>query len=179
MSLLDGLLHPLRRRMARRRLRRRELPKSVLFVCRGGLCRSPYAAAAFARVLEQSAVKGVKVDSVGFLEVTRLPPSEAIDAARVRGIDLSSHRSKMLSRERVGAADLVVFVDPSHRVRLRRSFPQLDVRHLVLSDLDPEDADTRTITDPINQPAEVYEASFARIDRCVAELASAFRRPGR
>jgi protein-tyrosine phosphatase len=178
-SLLDGLLHPLRRGIERARLRRRDVPKSILFVCRGGLCRSPYAAAAFARRLEQSEISGIKVDSVGFLERTRLPPSEAIRAAGAQGIDLSAHRSTMLTRERVEAADLVVFVEPFHLRLLQRSYPGVKVQSLVLADLDPERHDTRVIADPINQAQVVYEASFARIDRCVAELADAFRRPDR
>jgi protein-tyrosine-phosphatase len=173
------MLHPLRRRLARTRLRRRALPKSILFVCRGGLCRSPYAAAVFARLLEKSDVSNVKVDSVGFLEGNRPSPSKAIQAAGARDIDLSTHRSTMLTRERVAAADLVVFVEPFHRGLLQRLYPGLKVRSLVLADLDPEVNGTRAIIDPIGQSRAVYDASFARIDRCIAELASSFTQPGR
>ena len=42
----ERLLHPLRRRRAAEALRRRPRPASVLVVCHGNICRSPFAAAA-------------------------------------------------------------------------------------------------------------------------------------
>src|SRR5881394_1021509 len=47
----ERVLHPLRRRKALARLRARSRPKSVLVVCHGNICRSPFAAALLAREL--------------------------------------------------------------------------------------------------------------------------------
>jgi hypothetical protein len=44
---------------------------------------------------------------------------------------------------------------------------------LVLGDLDPEPIETRVIRDPVEQPKEVFELSYSRIERCVEELARA------
>jgi hypothetical protein len=42
---------------------------------------------------------------------------------------------------------------------------------LVLGDLDPLPVETRTIRDPVNQPLEVFEETYARIERSICALA--------
>src|SRR2546425_10349935 len=75
------ILHPFVRRTAIARLAQRGLPASVLFVCHGNICRSPFAAAVLRRVIH-----GVRVDSAGFLGPGRPSPPEAVaPAARPRG----------------------------------------------------------------------------------------------
>jgi len=41
---------------------------------------------------------------------------------------------------------------------------------LVLGDLDPGPIESRTIVDPWGGPPELFDASYARIERCVREL---------
>ena len=69
------------------------------------------------------------------------------------------------------AADLVVVMDPAQAREIRARFgrPERDV--LVLGDVDPQPGEARTIRDPVNQPLAVFEESYARIARCVGELA--------
>jgi len=44
---------------------------------------------------------------------------------------------------------------------------------LVLGDLDPQPTEPRRIHDPVRQPLAVFEQTYARIERCVRELARA------
>jgi protein-tyrosine-phosphatase len=62
-------------------------------------------------------------------------------------------------------------MDPAQgrAIRDRFGLPPRDI--LVLGDLDPAPLATRTIHDPVDQSLEVFEQSYARIERCVAELA--------
>src|SRR5207245_10184938 len=66
-SLPARLLHPLRRWQTRRRLGGRPPPRSIVFVCHGNICRSPYAAAAFSREVPPMFRAGVRIDSAGFV----------------------------------------------------------------------------------------------------------------
>jgi hypothetical protein len=59
----DRLLHARRRHSELRRLER-ERPASILVICLGNICRSPYAAALLTRSLEGS---HVSVESAGFI----------------------------------------------------------------------------------------------------------------
>jgi len=169
----DRALHRGRRRAALRRLRGRELPASVLFLCQGNVCRSPYAAAAFLRALPPAARTRVRVESAGFIGPDRPPPGPALSAAAARRIDLSAHRSSLISRERVDAAALVVVMTTDQERSVVRGFHRDRADVVVLGDLDPEPIDTRAVEDPWGRATHAYVRSYDRIDRCVRELARA------
>ena len=77
------VLHGLRRRAALAALRRRPRVTSLLVVCHGNLCRSPFAAALLRASL---AVRGVRVDSAGLSGTGRRSSPEAVVAAARFGI---------------------------------------------------------------------------------------------
>ena len=168
--LPDRVLHPLRRRRALRALRGRHRPASVLVVCHGNVCRSPFAAA----LLRPAFVgNGVRVDSAGFMGPGRPSPPAAVAVAARYGVDLGAHRSELLTPNRARAAHLVVVMDPAQRREVCDRFGRARRDVLVLGDLDPERVETRTIRDPVERPPAVFEQTYARIERCVRELARA------
>src|SRR2546422_3500209 len=89
------LLHPWRRRAARRALSARA-PRSILVVCHGNICRSPFAAVLLQRALGPA---GIRVHSAGFIGPNRPSPPEAVTAAARYGVNLSDHRSRVRSEE--------------------------------------------------------------------------------
>jgi protein-tyrosine-phosphatase len=161
------LLHPLRRRAARQTLKGRA-PRSILVVCHGNICRSPFAAGLLRRELRG---RGIRVESAGFVGFDRPPPAEALAAAARRGIDLSGHRSRPLAR--APAADLVVVMDAAQARAVCDRFGCSPGAVVVLGDLDPERIATREILDPVSQPLEAFDACYARIERCARALAHA------
>lgn len=166
----DRVLHPLRRRAQQRRLQRLGLPRSVLFVCHGNICRSPYAAHAFRRALPPVLQEYMIVASAGFIGPDRPPPINAVAAAAARGIDLRAHRSLLLHADYVRAMDLILVMEAVQRDQITLWHGADARRVVVLGDLDPEPIDTRTVRDPILQPLETFTETYSRIDRCVAEL---------
>jgi protein-tyrosine-phosphatase len=173
-TFTNRLFHPFRRNRARRRLRGID-PRSVLFICHGNVCRSPFAAALFARVSAGWPDGPPQVRSAGFIGPNRAPPAEALVAAQRLGINLESHRSAVFTPDEIKRADLIVVVAPQQARGIRRRFRDSADRVLVLGDLDPESSETRTIIDPWGQPLDVFDASYLRISRCVAELARLLR----
>jgi len=163
-------LHPLHRRKALEALRRRRPPAAVLVICHGNICRSPFAAALLARGL---APAGVRVDSAGFTGPNRPCPPEALTVAARRGVDLSAHRSNLLTADAARAADLFVVMDPAYGRRVCDRFGRLPRDIMALGDLDPQTIASRVIRDPVNQSVEVFEESYDRIERCVAQLVGA------
>jgi protein-tyrosine-phosphatase len=169
---IDRLLHPRRRRRAKRRLA--ELaPRAILFLCLGNICRSPYAA----RVLAARVGTGVRAESAGYLGPGRPPPSEALEIARGRGIDHADHVSALVTSEQIEAAE-AIFVFDRFNVRNVKTTPgaRLD-RVLWLGDFDPVWTGKRAIVDPWGKPLAEYEATFVRIERCVEEVARILTRP--
>jgi len=108
--------------------------------------------------------------SAGFVGPNRPCPPEAMTAAARRGVDLSAHRSQLLTADIVCAADLIVVMDPTQGRVVCQRFGRLPRDILVLGDLDPCRIATRAIRDPVDQSVEVFEESYRRIERCVAEL---------
>jgi protein-tyrosine-phosphatase len=169
-QLLERLGHTHRRRKARRQLTEKSI-RSVLFLCHGNVYRSPYAAAAFKRAI--AAMPGsasTKVASAGFIAPGRPVPEQALSAARLRGIDLSSHLSTLVTAHSVGPADLVAVMSEDQARGIRSRYGP-GVTLLILGDLDPLPIQSRTITDPLGCDARVVEQVYSRIDRCVEQLA--------
>jgi protein-tyrosine-phosphatase len=170
----DRALHPLRRRAAIARLRQGHLPRSILVLCYGNICRSPYAAERLSRLLRPSH-GSVQVVSAGFYESGRPPPPEALAIASERGLEMTGHRSRLVGEDVLRDSELVIVVAARHARAVRRRFGRhSDIIHL--GDLDPRPIRTRTIRDPVEQPAEVFRDVYARIDRCLENLVSALER---
>lgn len=166
--LPDRILHPLQRRRLERRLRREDVPDTLLFVCLGNICRSPYAEKAFERA-SAGWSRSPRAVSAGFVGPDRPSPETAREVAQARGVDLSGHRSRQLTGDLLAAATVVFVMEPVQRKAIRRKTGRDDV-HL-LGDLDPQWAGRRAIRDPVEQPREVFEEVFERIDRIVERLA--------
>lgn len=169
----DRLAHPFRRRRLLERLRREPAPRSALFVCLGNINRSAFAAAVFEREVEGRGGEPVRIRSAGFIGPGRPSPESAQRAAAALGLDLSGHQSRTIEAEEVRETDLVVVMDARQRRRLSKATgrPARDV--VVMGDLDPVRIVRRVVQDPYGHPDEVFDRVFARIDRCVAELATA------
>lgn len=176
LDLPDRWLHARRRRRALERLSRPLPPGSVLFICYGNICRSPFAEAVFRREFKPGPGDRPRaIRSTGFTAAMRSPPPEAIASAKKFGIDLSRHRSTLITPDVYRAAALVVTMSPDQSRELRKRFGVRDETMITLADLDPQPIESRTIRDPWRLAPEVYDASYLRISRCVRALAAALQ----
>lgn len=172
-STLDGIdriLHTGRRRAARRLARRAPDPPDILVVCHGNVCRSPYAEAVLQRAGMLHDHNSV-IRSAGFIGPGRPAPEKAVAAADRRGVDLRGHRSKLMTDEWLGRPTLVVVMDTRQRRAVAKRSGRRKSEILVLGDLDPEPIRRRRIEDPWGKPEAVFDRVYARLDRCLAEMA--------
>jgi protein-tyrosine phosphatase len=173
-GLPDRVLHERRHRLLARRLRDSPRPRSILVVCYGNICRSPYLEAVLQRALPD-----VRVSSAGFLRADRPVPEYSLMASRRRGLDLSLFRSRTITRELTDLADLVITMDAYQARRLIHALRVPPARVIIAGDLDDEGADPRAIRDPFQQSLEIFESTFDRIDRCAATLVALLDGAGR
>jgi protein-tyrosine phosphatase len=166
--LLDRMRHEGRRTAALEIVRGMPGPGRVLFVCHGNLCRSPYAAARLRSLL--GAPEGAQIDSAGFATPGRASPPDAVAAADTRGLRLSEHRSQVVNRTRLDAADLIVVMEPGQMSAVTARKSSQPRRVVVLGDLDTVPDAPREIADPFGRGRDVFDACYERIDRCVTEL---------
>lgn len=145
---------------------------NVLFVCHGNVCRSPFAEVLFSQRMRAAGITTPRwaVISAGFVGPGRPSPAEAIAAAARVGLDLTANRSKLLTAESVHESSLIVVMAAEQAKRIRSTFAVDAAKLLVLGDLDPLPIETRSIRDPWKGSFEVFDESYARIDRCISVL---------
>ena len=125
----------------------------ITFICTGNTCRSPMAEGLFKKIIEEKKLDGVTCSSCGiyaFAGDTATP--EAVEAAREKGADISSHRSRPFSQYIADETDLFVCMTPSHAQAVKSVAPQKKV--IVLGG---------GIADPYGGDGEVYSSCAEEI----------------
>jgi protein-tyrosine phosphatase len=163
--LYDRALHQRRHFAVVRKLSNRRWPRRILVICHGNICRSPYL-----QVVLQLRLPNVLVASAGFVGAGRPAPQISIALCEQRGLDLSRHRSQPITKSLVAGADLVIVMDSAQARRVARTFRVRRERIVVAGDLQPMFEVSRSILDPWKESAEVFSATFDRLDRCAENL---------
>ena len=155
----------------------------ILLVCTGNICRSPLAAALLQRALAERGIEGIDVSSAGTGAWDGAPVSEgAYLVGLERGLDLSAHRARLLTRELVEQADLVLTMARHHRARVDELGGE--GRVFVLGEYAGREGDEAEVSDPFGGDLEVYRDTSvelqalieAAVGRIVKELASGNQR---
>jgi protein-tyrosine-phosphatase/predicted ATP-grasp superfamily ATP-dependent carboligase len=153
-----GRTPPVRRRSARRARRALRDAHLVLFVCKGNICRSPFAA----RYLQTVVSNGTQVLSAGYYPKAGRPcPSEALDAAREAGIDLAPHRSAILDDALVARADTIFVFDRQNWQLVRQRWPMARTKLHFVGDL--ARGGQREIRDPYGEGVDVFRSTYRYI----------------
>ncbi|HXI66280.1 MAG TPA: low molecular weight protein arginine phosphatase [Gemmatimonadales bacterium] len=157
--------------------------KRILLVCTGNICRSPLAAALLERALGERAAEGITVSSAGTGAWDGAPVSEgAYLVGLERGLDLSGHRARLLTRELVEGADLILTMARHHRARVDELGGE--GRVFVLGEYAGREGDEVEVSDPFGGDLEVYRDTCselegllqAAVERIVKEFASGSQR---
>jgi protein-tyrosine phosphatase len=156
--------------------------KSMLFLCKGNICRSPFAALRARQVFADRGLIGVACDSAG-IDTTQAarPPLDARRAARDFSVSLDSHSPVQMTPELVARYDLTVVMEVEQLLTVRRRYPDLANRVFLL----PLLCDGRTgyarynIADPFGQPAAAFERCYRHLDEALVSLANAIVRSNR
>jgi len=132
--------------------------ESLLLVCLGNVCRSPFAE----RLAQRRIGDGRRASSAGHYPVAgRRPPQEALASARKFGVDLGSHRSRVLSADMLDEADAIfVFDGANHRAVVSES-PGAASRTHPLSALSGNGS--AQIADPYGGPPALYDRVYGEI----------------
>ena len=142
--------------------------KRILLVCTGNICRSPLAAALLERALVERGIEGIAVTSAGTGAWDGAPVSEgAYLVGLERGLDLSSHRARLLTRELVDGADLILTMARHHRARVDELGGE--GRVFVLGEYAGRGGDE--VSDPFGGDLGVYRDTCQELDALAAAVA--------
>ena len=117
----------------------------------GNICRSPTAEGVF-RKLHQELVPRLKlyIDSAGTHDyhVGQSPDERAILAARARGIDISGHRGRVVTRDDFHSFDYLLAMDQANLSRLQRLRPEASRAEVHLLLEFAQNCELKEVSDP-------------------------------
>ncbi len=156
------------RRAYERIVASRTLPvsvKSVLFLCKGNICRSPLADVYFTHKV-RTAGAAIVVRSAG-IETTPGKPAHQLakEVALSHGISLDAHRTTPLYQDLVQQADLVMVMEVAQKDRVIKLYPEARTKVFVLGQFCRQGS--WDIDDPYSGTVEDFTVCFERIrDSC-------------
>jgi protein-tyrosine phosphatase len=154
-------------------------PRTILFLCQGNICRSPFAAELARRRLADVAPDAHCVS--GGLRASQAPqsPPEAVDVAAHYGVDLQAHRAADVTPAELAAADVIVVMEVAHVEALRRRAPHVMSRVHLLPLYEADRAarygglERVNLLDPFSRGRDAFVHSYARIDAALRGFVAA------
>jgi L-threonylcarbamoyladenylate synthase len=141
----------------------------ILFVCTGNTCRSPIAEAFCRKYISEKLGCGVdevrnmgyKVDSAGILGSVDMPASaEVIDICLQKGIDMTRHHSRSVSRDKLLESNYIFVMSDHHLDSIGRICPSATPKCLLLDD-------EANIDDPIGGDEKIYRRCAEQIEKAL------------
>lgn len=142
---------------------------SIIFVCKGNVCRSVFAEYRLRNLLGSTQVKvdscGIDVDQGGF------PPQDSIDVAAEFSCSLHGRQAKGLHRCNIAGADLICAMEYWQYKLLIRLYPEKGKNILLLRNLAPLPYRLFcNIADPYGLGPEEFRRVFRLIDRALEQI---------
>ncbi len=143
--------------------------KRLVFICKGNICRSPYA---------EYRARGLGLSSISFGLMTRngKPANKsAREAAFLRDIDLSNHHAANIENYKYQDGDLLVGFEPWHVKSLKLKAASNNTQIILLGSW-CQHSPRPYIHDPYGLNRAYFDNCFTRIDDAIENIAALLKR---
>ena len=141
--------------------------KSVLVICTGNICRSPYAESKLKQLLPGSIIGSAGLAT----KVSRLQGKPAnrvaIKTAIENDIDISQHRANQLTNELVDEFNIILVMEQEQMSELIDKFPTAKHKTFLFGQW----INVNCIEDPYRQGKHVFRYVFSTINKAAEEWA--------
>jgi protein-tyrosine-phosphatase/peptidoglycan/xylan/chitin deacetylase (PgdA/CDA1 family) len=137
----------------------------VVFVCKGNVCRSPFAEAVARRLSLPAVSVGLETD-----QGTRVNPIASRIALEM-GVDMTEHASQRLEPSQLQDGDLIVGMEPAHLERLNRCKSPANVQRALLGLQLPGNR-VPYLGDPYGLSDAYHRHCFGMIQRAVEDMSA-------
>lgn len=147
------------------------LKLNIMIVCTGNTCRSPMAERLLKEAIEKSGkdIRGYNVCSVGLSTMNGMKASDnSIKVLEEYGIDLSDHKSTVVTKELIEKSDLILTMTKSHKNFLIQSIPKYAQKVYTLKEF--AGLGEGDISDPFGGDVDVYRKAFNEIKESVNRI---------
>lgn len=155
-----------------------------MFVCKGNICRSPYAERLTRKLLADPSPESLRILSAGIHATAKNPsPKEAVSAARSFGIALDDHEARCLTDELIDESDMIVVMEAGQVRQMEEIFPASRGRCFLLSLFSGERPGWGNyyhqfnIPDPYGKNEDQFVKCYEKINDCVKNMLNRIR-PG-
>lgn len=139
----------------------------VLMICTANICRSPVAEGLLRDRLHKRGLLDWTVSSAGtWAQVERGASENSVVVMNERGLDITSHVSRMVKGEHLRQADLVLCMESGHAEALRAEFYQYAPKIHLLTEMAGRHY---SISDPYGQPLTAYRLMANEVEEIIDE----------
>lgn len=163
------------RRFIRRKKRKALMHKlhrkgiSVLFVCKGNICRSPFAEKLLLKISSNTDTVFSSIASCGLsCKQNNQVEEVAIRSADLFGVSLEDHRPRIISKSMVSSYNVIIAFEVSHALTIASLYSESRKNIFILGVMDNEPS--VDIVDPYNKSAVMYKEIYRRIARCLQDI---------
>lgn len=150
---------------------------NILFVCTGNTCRSSMAEGIFKHLIIKLRIENICVSSAGISAFEGDEANEkAIYTLNKKGIDISNHKARQLSKDIINESDLILTMTKSHKRMILNALPELSHKVYTLKEyvfiINEEETTGKNldIDDPFGLDYNVYEKVAQEIEEQLIEI---------